>query len=131
MAMQGPGPETILLVEDDPLVQIVVAEALEDAGFSVVTAETGDEAMQRLSSGFVPLAIVTDIELPGSTNGTQLAWWASRHQADVDVLVISGRQAVNVEDLPHGVLFLAKPFALTQLVASLHAAMSARQVEQV
>ncbi len=109
--------DEILIVEDDVLVRVVVAEAMEDAGFRVVTAENGDEAMKYLVEGMRPAAVITDIEMPGDVDGIKLARWLSEQLSSVRVLVVSGRHTEGSELLPQGAGFLAKPFGLDDLVA--------------
>jgi DNA-binding response OmpR family regulator len=119
---QDTGHGTILIVEDDPLVRVVLAAAIEDADFDVTIAESADEALRQLSSGLMPRAVVTDIEMAGSLDGLGLARWLSERRAGIGILVVSGRQAPGVGDLPGGVRFLAKPFALGRLLDAIHAA---------
>ncbi len=119
---QDSGHGTILIVEDDPLVRVVLAAAVEDAGFDVTIAESADDALRQLSSGLMPRAVVTDIEMAGSLDGLGLARWLSERRAGIGILVVSGRQAPGAGDLPGGVRFLAKPFALGRLLDAIHAA---------
>ena len=102
---QDAGHGTILIVEDDPLVRVVLAAAIEDADFDVTIAESADEALRQLSSGLMPRAVVTDIEMAGSLDGLGLARWLSERRAGIGILVVSGRQAPGVGDLPGGVRF--------------------------
>lgn len=119
---QDAGHGTILIVEDDPLVRVVLAAAVEDAGYDVTIADSADDALHQLSSGLMPRAVVTDIEMAGSLDGLGLARRLSERRAGIGILVVSGRQAPGAGDLPLGVHFLAKPFALNRLLDAIHAA---------
>jgi DNA-binding response OmpR family regulator len=115
------GNATILIVEDDPLVRVVLSAAIEDAGFDVTIADSGDDALRQLSCGLRPRAVVTDIEMAGSLDGIGLARWLTEYRAGTGILVVSGRQAPGAGDLPRGVQFLAKPFGLNRLLDAIQA----------
>ena len=59
----------LLLVEDDPLVREVVAAALEELGYEVVVASSGEEALERMRTAPHPPAVVTDIDLGPGCSG--------------------------------------------------------------
>ena len=67
------GPVRILLVEDEPIVRFVMAEALRDLAATVIEASTADEAWEYLTSGAAVDVVFTDHRLPGSLTGAQLA----------------------------------------------------------
>jgi len=64
---------TVLVVEDEVLIRLVVADALREAGFRVFEACNADEALSLTHSGLVPDVLLTDVRMPGSMNGLQLA----------------------------------------------------------
>jgi len=64
---------TLLLVEDDELVRLTVAMTLEDLGFTVLEATTGEAALQQLKTGLDTDILVTDIDLGPGISGLQLA----------------------------------------------------------
>jgi CheY-like chemotaxis protein len=70
-----PGPDVIrvLIVDDEPLIRFVMAEALRDKGATVVEAASADEAWSFLAAGGSVDAVFTDYRMPGSLNGGQLA----------------------------------------------------------
>lgn len=111
---------TVLLVDDDLLVQDVIRSALEDGGFEVVCAATGKEAMTLLSDGDTGIqALVTDVNLGGGHSG----WDVARHGREISVVLpvvyVSGDSA---HDWPaHGVpgsIVVQKPFAPAQIVTA-------------
>lgn len=65
LAPHSGGQETILVVEDNEGVRLTVVELLEQAGYTVLTAEDGDRAMQALQNGVQPDLIFTDVVMPG------------------------------------------------------------------
>ena len=82
----------IMVVEDDALIRLILVEELEDAGFHVKHAATGDEAVEMLHGIDPPLTIlVTDIHMPGTRSGVDLAAHVHAHHPDVRVIFTTGR----------------------------------------
>lgn len=117
--------DTILLVDDEPLIRMVAAEQLEELGYSVIEAGDGSEALKILRSGEPIDLLVTDVGLPGGLNGRQLAEAARQDRPDLGVLFITGyaeNAVLNHGHLEHGMHVLTKPFqmdALAQRVSDL------------
>ena len=108
--MGSPTNAQILVVEDEPLVRSYVAELLRDQGYDAVEAENADTAMELLKSDEFNL-IVTDIEMPGTLNGIELAWASEARNPHLPVVVMSGRMLPRRSELPTGARFVAKPCA--------------------
>jgi CheY-like chemotaxis protein len=118
------GQETILVVEDNEDVRVTVVELLKQAGYTVLTAEDGDRAMQALQGGVRPDLIFTDVVMPGRIKSIDLAEWARAQLPPVPVLFTSG----HTRDILSGnhllspdIHLLSKPYspeALTQRVRS-------------
>jgi len=82
----------ILVVEDDFLIRMILVEELQDAGYEVRQAVTGDEAVGMIDSLDHPLEIlVTDIHMPGSRNGIDLAHHVQARMPEVPVIYTTGR----------------------------------------
>jgi CheY-like chemotaxis protein len=80
--------QTILVVEDDVLVRMPIAQYLRDCGYRVIEASNGDEAMQVLLHQETPVDVVfSDIDMPGAVDGFQLAKWIREHRPGLDVLL--------------------------------------------
>jgi CheY-like chemotaxis protein len=107
------GSETILLVEDDPLVRRLARQVLEESGYSVVPAANGPEALQALKSHKDSIhLLLTDVVMP-RMSGREVADRVVSQRPDAKVLFMSG----HTEDaivyhgvLEPGVAFLQKPF---------------------
>ncbi|MCB5173917.1 response regulator [Microvirga lenta] len=79
----------ILVVEDEPLVRMFLADALDDAGYKVFEAVNADEAVTLLQARPDIQAVVTDIEMPGSMNGIGLARPVRERWPGIGLLVTS------------------------------------------
>jgi len=80
----------LLVVDDEPLVRMVIADFLRGGGFWVMEAGTADEAVGMLRRHADIRLVVTDILMPGALNGFDLAEWIGHHRPDVRVLLTSG-----------------------------------------
>jgi len=112
---------TILVVEDDQLVQSVVEESLSDGGFQIIIVSSGENAVELLdASDGRYRALITDIKLGrDSIDG----WEVARHAREIDpafpVIYMSGDSAGDwaSKGVPDSIM-LGKPFALAQLVTA-------------
>jgi CheY-like chemotaxis protein len=122
MTDRDPRP-LILVVEDEGLVRMTLADVLEHAGFKVIEAAHADEALRVLTAVSGIDAVVTDVEMPrGSINGFELAQRVRNDWQEIGVLIASGRAPPKPGDLPDGALFIGKPVhpgTLVQLITSL------------
>jgi len=114
------GGERILLVEDEFAVRAIMRRTLEEAGYEVIEAASGPEALERLSgSGGVDM-LVTDLVMP-EMGGRDLAAAVLDQQPGTAVLFISGytdRDIARRGHLPAGAAFLQKPVAPETLVTA-------------
>ena len=86
-------PETILVVEDEILIRMLIAGYLRDCGFKVIEAANGDEALVVLQQPDVAIDIVfSDVDMPGSLDGFGLAQWIRQNRPGMDV-VLAGSPA--------------------------------------
>jgi len=108
----------ILLVEDEWLIRTIMAEELTEAGFTVTSVETGDEAMTLLTEDPSFTILVTDIHMPGKTDGIALARTVRERYPDVPIIYTTGRpDALDRASLPGGrVLTLVKPYKPSRLI---------------
>jgi DNA-binding response OmpR family regulator len=110
----------ILVVEGEADIRETLVEALRDAGFDVVEANSADAAIQLLGMEGLRL-IVTDVNLPGRLDGIDLAFAARETSPGIPVVFISGRPAM-LEDahaLGQPAAFLQKPFSFKMLVGDI------------
>jgi len=97
----------VLVVEDEPFVRMIAAEGLEDAGFEVIEAASADEALHILDTREDVGVLFTDVNMPGSVDGVELARMVHRRWPDLRIIVTSGRDRPPV---PDDSLFLPKPY---------------------
>jgi CheY-like chemotaxis protein len=109
-----PGLAYILLVEDDVLIRLVTADALRESGLAVIEAASADEALAYLGAGGPVDLLFSDIDMPGSLNGLDLARRLKATNPALPVILTSGTfmtQNIN----PVG-LFVSKPYSLERAV---------------
>jgi DNA-binding NtrC family response regulator len=105
----------VLVVDDEPLVRFVAANALREAGYEVVEASNADDAMVMLNQDNFT-TVLTDIEMPGAMNGLDLAWAVQGHNPRLPVVLVSGRQLPHPTEMPRTARFLAKPYRIETLL---------------
>lgn len=118
-----PRPEqgqTVLVVDDEPAVRMVVMEVLEELGYSAIEAANGTAALKVLRSDTRIDLLVTDIGLPGGMNGRQLAEAARQARPALKVLFVTGFANKGVPEgapLEAGMETMSKPFTMEALTA--------------
>ena len=121
------GGGRVLLVDDSPDVLLTTGAFLEGAGFDVVRAENGDQALVVLAAGERFDALVTDYAMP-ALNGAELILQALHLQPSLAALIITGfAEVAGLETLPGQVQVLRKPFRRDELVRRLRGLVAARQ----
>ena len=105
-----------LVVEDEVLVRMLAAEVAQEAGFDVISVATADEAIVVFESGTDVRVMFTDVNMPGSIDGLKLARVVRKRWPPVELIITSGRGEVQMEDLPEGGRFLAKPYDFGSLM---------------
>jgi len=117
---------TVLLVEDNPEVAAAVHEVLRSAGCDVVQAGTGEAAIAVLAEGRAIDAVLSDVVMPGTVNGVQLALWVRQHRPGLPVLLTTGYSTEVPRAREAGVPVLQKPVMPSALLAELADALASR-----
>ena len=110
--------ETVLVVDDEPTVRMLVVEVLEDLGYAAIEAADGASGLKVLQSDVRIDLLVTDVGLPGGMNGRQMADAARVSRPGLKVLFITGyaeNAVLSHGHLDPGMQVLTKPFALEAL----------------
>ena len=115
------GRSRVLVVEDEELIRLILAEVLADEGFHVVEAGTGDEAAGLLDGPDGFHAVVTDIHMPGSRDGLAVGRHARNRHPCIPVVYCTGRpDALNgAGALGHRDALVRKPYVPSQIVMAL------------
>jgi CheY-like chemotaxis protein len=106
-------------VEDDALLRTVTVMALDDAGYEVVEAHDGRQALQLLreQGGFD--YVVSDISMPGGISGLEVARAAQQARPGCRAILVSGYAKAQLPSLPGAVAYLGKPFRVRELIETL------------
>lgn len=110
--------ETVLVIDDEPTVRMLIVEVLEEAGYSALEADDGPSGLKILESGAQIDLLITDVGLPGGMNGRQVADAARLTRPDLKVLFVTGfaeNAAVGNGHLDPGMAVVTKPFVMAEL----------------
>jgi DNA-binding NtrC family response regulator len=112
----------ILVVEDEPAIRDLLNMALEEDGYEVLIAESGEDAVKLLDKHRQTRGVITDVRLGGKRkmSGWDVARHAREINPDIAIVYMSGDSAVNwaVEGVPKSVM-VVKPFAMAQISTAL------------
>ena len=119
-SLQAEG-ETILVVEDDAAVRMIILDELNELGYTTLEAVDGPTALPILQSAHKIDLLISDVGLPGM-NGRQIAEIGRQHRPGLPVLFMTGyaqSAAARSEFLAPGMEMIAKPFAMDELAAKI------------
>jgi CheY-like chemotaxis protein len=116
---QAQDAPAVLVAEDEPLIRMVVADVIAEAGFAVYEAGDADEAIRLLQLHGEICILFTDVNMPGSMDGLALAHSVRARWPEVKIIVTTGRTKLGDRDLPHGGVFLGKPYSLRHLLGAI------------
>ena len=108
----------ILVVEDEALLRAMLSEILRDAGYAVIEAGSGDEAITVLLEKS-PDLIITDVRMPGTVDGLQLTALVRATNLTLPIIITSAHQVHIVDPANGRTHFLPKPYdfdAVTELI---------------
>lgn len=112
--------QPILIVEDEALIRMGLAESLQAGGFAVAECSGGGEAMGYIDDAIELHGLITDIRLGDGPNGWEVARHARRKFANLPIVYVTGDSAADwtVEGVPGSVL-LQKPYADAQMLTAM------------
>lgn len=125
LPMEEAGPRgTVLVVDDEPSIRVLLVEMLRDIGLQVLEAGDSDAAMAHLRETPGLDLMITDVGLPG-LNGRQLADFARKLRPGLPILLITGYAGSAIEPtvLPEGMELIYKPFAMETLAGRVMASL--------
>jgi len=121
------GSGTVLLVEDEPMVRAVAERALTRHGYSVITADNGEAALEVIGRGEEIDLLISDVVMPGM-DGPTMVDEARKQRPDLKILFMSGyaeeqlRDSIGVDNAH----FLPKPFSVQELAEAAKRALAAK-----
>ena len=110
--------ETILVIDDEPMVRMLIVDSLEDLGYGCLEAADGPSGLQILETTPGIDLLVTDVGLPGGLNGRQVAERARQLRPGLRILFVTGyaeNAVLNHGHIERGMQVLTKPFAVEEL----------------
>ena len=126
------GRETILAVEDEPALRLMLVNGLRRLGYQVLAAASGPEALElwRLHRDSIDL-VITDMVMPGGMNGRQLVARLRQERPHLKVILSSGySQELSAEGLQHlNATFLPKPYSPKKLATLVRACLDGKPIE--
>ena len=121
--------ETILVVEDDILIRLVIAQYLRECGYKVIETANGEEAIIVLNQAELKIDVVfSTVQMPGAMDGFALARWTRQNRKGVDVILAGSpsRAAEAAGDLCESGPLLSKPYEPQQVVDRIRRLMADR-----
>ena len=112
-------PAVVLVVEDEMLLHMRAVDMVEDAGFTSVEAVDADEAVAILESRSDIALMFTDIQMPGSMDGLQLAHTVHKRWPPIKIILVSGQLKPANADIPANSRFYGKPLEAKEMIAEL------------
>jgi two-component system, response regulator PdtaR len=107
---------SILIVEDEVLTGEHLEFVLREAGYEAILAGSAEEAIAVLEHRDDVYLVVTDVDLPGSLNGLQLAALVRGRWPSINIIVVTGYSAPRGEEIPSGSLFVPKPYSAQKMI---------------
>ena len=117
-------PGVVLVVDDEPLIRMNAADMLADAGWSAIEAADAAEALDLLDQHPEVSVLFTDINMPGTMDGLDLARRVHELRPDVQLIITSGKLRPGRGELPGEGRFLGKPYQERQFIALVEAVTS-------
>lgn len=109
----------VLVVEDEMLLRMRALDMVEDAGYTSIEAVDADEAFAILKSRSDIALLFTDIQMPGSMDGLQLAHIVHERWPPIKIILVSGQLKLSSAQVPHDSRFFGKPLVSGQIIAEM------------
>jgi CheY-like chemotaxis protein len=112
-------PHVVLVVEDEMLLRMKAVDMVEDAGYISTEAVDADEALAILQSRSDIALLFTDVQMPGSMNGLQLAHVVHKRWPPIKIILASGQLKLSGSDIPQDSRFFGKPLRSDEMIAEM------------
>ena len=108
----------VMVVEDEVMLLLDLVDNLADFGIETLALGMADGAARTLCKSYID-GLITDIELPGTNSGLDLAWRCAQLRPNLPIVVVSGGVRPTRSQLPPNAVFVAKPYGIAQILAGL------------
>jgi CheY-like chemotaxis protein len=112
-------PAIVLVVEDDMMLRMRAVDMVEDAGYIPVEAVDADEAFAILQARSDIALLFTDIQMPGSMDGLQLAHAVHERWPHLKIILVSGQLELSGIQIPRDSRFFGKPLVSGQMITEM------------
>jgi DNA-binding NtrC family response regulator len=112
-------PAVVLVVEDEMLLRMRAVDMVEDAGYVPVEAVDADEALAILQSRSDIALLFSDIQMPGSMSGLQLALAVHERWPGIKIILASGQLKLSKSEIPENSRFFGKPLDSSEMIAEI------------
>jgi CheY-like chemotaxis protein len=112
-------PSVVLVVEDEMLLRMRAVDMVEDAGYVPVEAVDADEALAILQSRSDIALLFTDVQMPGSMTGLQLALAVHERWPRIRIILASGQLKLSKSEIPENSRFFGKPLDSGEMIAEI------------
>ena len=109
----------VLVVEDEMFLRMRALDMVEDAGYTPIEAVDADEAFAILVSRSDIALLFTDIQMPGSMDGLQLAHIVHERWPLIKIILVSGQLKLSSIHIPRDSRFFGKPLVSGQMIAEM------------
>lgn len=112
----GYAKAVVLVVEDDTIIRMGAVDVVEDSGYEALQGRDADDALSILEARVDIGLIFTDVQMPGSMDGLELAERVHSRWPSIKIIVTSGKADIQTGSLPEGSCFFPKPYSDFQVV---------------
>ena len=112
-------PRVVLVVEDEMLLRMRAVDMVEDAGYIPAEAVDADEALAILESRSDIALLFTDVQMPGSMTGLQLAHAVHERWPPIKIILASGQLKLSKSEIPENSRFFGKPLNSGEMIAEM------------
>jgi PAS domain S-box-containing protein len=122
--------ETVLIVDDEPTIRMLIADTLGELGYRAIEAADAASGLKVLESDVEIDLLISDVGLPGGMSGKDMVDAARMHRPKIKVLFITGyaeNGAITTGNLDPGVEVMSKPFSMDKLAARIRSIIEGRK----
>jgi YesN/AraC family two-component response regulator len=117
--LMTPNTVKVLIVDDEPLIRIDLADLLVEMGFLIVEAASAEAAILELEIDSAIRVVITGVEMPGTIDGLELTFVVQSRWPSCRLIVVSGHRRPRVADMAYGCRFIRKPLRTSDLQMTL------------